>query len=68
MNLHFRELILDDLPKIKELSDSMGMLNDPKISDTAGALIKDPRCILYLPALKAVTGVCSTTNLELVRS
>lgn len=47
MNLYFRELILDDLPKIKELSDSMGMLNDPKIGDTAEALIKDPKCILY---------------------
>ncbi|MFX0173250.1 MAG: GNAT family N-acetyltransferase [Candidatus Hodarchaeota archaeon] len=47
MNLHFRELILDDLSNIKELSDSMGMLNDPKIGDTAEALIKDPKCFLY---------------------
>jgi N-acetylglutamate synthase-like GNAT family acetyltransferase len=47
LHLYFRELILDDLPMIKELSDSMGMLNDPKIGDTAEALIKDPKCILY---------------------
>ncbi|MFX0051862.1 MAG: GNAT family N-acetyltransferase [Candidatus Hermodarchaeota archaeon] len=47
MNLHFRELILDDLSNIKKLSDSMGMLNDPKIGDTAEDLIKDPKCLLY---------------------
>jgi len=47
MNLHFRELILEDLYKIKELSDSMGMLNDPKIGNKAEALIKDTKCILY---------------------
>ena len=47
MNLKFRELTLNDLPQIKKLSNSMGMLNDPKIGDTAEPLIKDPLCTLY---------------------
>ncbi|NHJ38473.1 MAG: GNAT family N-acetyltransferase [Asgard group archaeon] len=47
MNLKFRELTFEDLPQIKKLSDSMGMLNDPKIGDVAEPLIKDPLCTLY---------------------
>ncbi|NHK32947.1 MAG: GNAT family N-acetyltransferase [Asgard group archaeon] len=47
MDLQFRELVLEDLPEIKKLSKSMGMLNDPPIGKTAEALIKDPKCLLY---------------------
>ncbi|MFX0061556.1 MAG: GNAT family N-acetyltransferase [Candidatus Hermodarchaeota archaeon] len=47
MNLEFRELKLDDLPAIKELSDSMGMLNDPKIGDIAEAILRDPKNYFY---------------------
>ena len=46
-NLEFRELMLDDLPAIKELSDSMGMLNDPKIGDIAEAILHDSRHYFY---------------------
>ena len=47
MNLEFRELHLEDLPTIKELSDSMGMMNDPKIGVIAEELLKDPKCFLF---------------------
>lgn len=47
MELEFRELLLEDLPIIKQLSKSMDMRNDPKIGKTAETLIKDPKCFLY---------------------
>ncbi len=47
MELKFRFLTLDDLPAIRELSDSMDMRNDPKIGETAEGIIKDPLCDLY---------------------
>jgi N-acetylglutamate synthase-like GNAT family acetyltransferase len=47
MDIQFRELTLDDLNEIKKLSNSMGIMNDPKIGNTAEALIKDPNCLLY---------------------
>lgn len=47
VKLEFRELFLEDLDIIKKLSKSMDMRNDPKIGDTAEALIKDPKCFLY---------------------
>ncbi|NHJ49621.1 MAG: GNAT family N-acetyltransferase [Asgard group archaeon] len=47
LDLQFRELTLNDLGNIKKLSNSMGMLNDPKIGNTAEALIKDSKCLLY---------------------
>jgi len=47
MNLDFRELVLEDLSAIRKLSKSMDIRNDPKIGKTAGALIKDPKCLLY---------------------
>ena len=47
MELECRFLTLDDLPTIRELSDSMGMWNDPKIGETAERRIKDPLCDLY---------------------
>ena len=47
MELTFRFLTLDDLPLIRELSDSMDMRNDPKIGETAEGFICDPLCDLY---------------------
>jgi GNAT superfamily N-acetyltransferase len=47
MELRYRFLTLDDLPAIRELSDSMDMRNDPKIGETAEGRIKDPLCDLY---------------------
>jgi GNAT superfamily N-acetyltransferase len=42
-----RELTLDDLWAIQELSDSMDMLNDPKIGSIARVLIRDSECYLF---------------------
>ena len=47
LELKHRFLTLDDLPAIRELSDSMGMWNDPKIGETAERRIRDPLCDLY---------------------
>jgi len=47
MELNFRFLTVDDLPAIKNLSDSMDMRNDPKIGETAEGIINDPLCDLY---------------------
>ena len=47
MSLEFRELLLEDLPKIKKLSKSMDLRNDPKIGDVAESLIKDLKCFFY---------------------
>ena len=45
--LKFRFLTLDDLPAIRNLSDSMDLRNDPKIGETAEGIINDPLCDLY---------------------
>jgi GNAT superfamily N-acetyltransferase len=47
MELKFRFLTLDDLPVIRNLSDSMDIRNDPKIGETAEGIITDPLCDLY---------------------
>jgi GNAT superfamily N-acetyltransferase len=47
VKLEYRFLTLDDLPAIRQLSDSMDMRNDPKIGETAEGRIKDPLCDLY---------------------
>ncbi|MGC9780813.1 MAG: GNAT family N-acetyltransferase [Candidatus Heimdallarchaeota archaeon] len=47
MNLAFRELDNNDLADIKELSDSMGLLNSPKIGETASAYIHNSECLIY---------------------
>lgn len=47
MTLMLRELTIDDLAAIQDLSDSMDMRNDPKIGDRAETLILDPKCTLY---------------------
>lgn len=47
MELEYRFLSLDDLPAIRDLSDSMDVRNDPKIGDTAEGRIEDPLCDLY---------------------
>ncbi len=47
LNLAFRELDNNDLADIKELSDSMGLLNSPKIGETASAYIHNSECLIY---------------------
>jgi hypothetical protein len=47
MELKYRFLTLDDLPAVKELSDSMDLWNSPPIGETAERRIKDPLCDLY---------------------
>jgi len=47
VDLKYRFLSLDDLPAIRELSDSMGGWNSPPIGETAERRIKDPLCDLY---------------------
>ncbi|MGD8506039.1 MAG: GNAT family N-acetyltransferase [Candidatus Bathyarchaeota archaeon] len=47
MELKYRFLTLVDLLAIRELSDSMGIWNDPKIGETAEGRIKDTLCDLY---------------------
>lgn len=47
MDLEYRFLSLDDLPAIRNLSDSMGGWNSPPIGETAERRIRDPSCTLY---------------------